>query len=926
MEEPADGKCSVVYFCACASGNIYELHHKSSLEATANARSEDAALDSVYDNVRILLDEDQGGFHEVFVNSNADECLVRLETYANVGPTVVLVELHDDSSDGSPVLLESPRTSPFQFLRALSADVQGARYQKHVMPFALLAPDAPGSGSTLDAAFTTACLSAGALDIVHSPIGYEDINRLVGHVKDAMRPSARLLGSAMAQGLVDSIRSTTPAQVARHQPDQTIPSHRKQTVEDAIRNWHFPAHDFAMDELTYAALCMLEHMLRSPVLEGYRLPRAELMTFLLATRRQYKHEREVQYHNWRHAVDVMQSLYCFLLDVRLCSPVPADERERKELNSVERLLTPLDGLILLVSAIGHDVGHPGVNNAFLVACNHPLAQIYNDKSVLENYHCAAYSQLLRRHWPALTAIPSFRSTMISTILATDMQRHFEYMTNMGELKRKVENSEPDLGDWSDKDRESTRELMMALLMKAADISNVARPFDVSAIWARILMNEFSRQGQLEAELQIPTCLFGGPPNKEDLLAAAQSQKGFMSLFGFPLFSGMTSVMPSVSCAIRELENNQQIWERRIEYEKRRRVSDGESAPLIFSSVTKKEVEEAKLRHHKSEPAVVPETAAQAPSSPTKRKLITDSALSSVNHAAHQRRQHTTYGVATSDDERSSAPYLPATAFPQSPLGGCSRRSSKDVALDQLQLLNPGAHPNLNSDSRRGSVDGGWQIRQGYSGSRRGSKDESLTTILVTSQGSPARRSSPSSSAQSPRLQGSPGKHSVTRHSMSNSQKQAAARYSVPSSRSHTTSSATAGTVEHSPSTQPSSLAPTDDEPTPPAEYHPSVAATEDPFITPGNWPNHLDGTHRESAPEALPSTPLPPSENHTKPESPRIIACMANGEEEDVGRSTPRKSERGVRESRSRSRLRGLKFWKKRRDVSGVEGGDSSSP
>ncbi|KAF1827961.1 HD-domain/PDEase-like protein, partial [Dissoconium aciculare CBS 342.82] len=290
------------------------------------------------------------------------------------------------------------------------------------------------------------------------------------------------------------------------------------------------------------------------------------MTFMLATRRQYGHEKNVFYHNWRHAVDVTQSLYCFLCDVHLCPPLGGRPISKKEMNALERLFTPLDALILLVSAIGHDVGHPGVNNAFLVASNHHLAQMYNDRSVLENYHGAAYSQLLRRHWSSLSQVPHFRTTMISTILATDMQRHFEYMGQLSDLKRKVSEADEELSNWNDKDKDHAKEVAMALLIKAADISNVARPFDISAHWALVLMNEFANQGQLESELQIPTCLFGGPPNTEDRVAAAQSQKGFMDVFGFPLFRGLCDVMPNVSCTLPELEKNRAIWEQRISEE------------------------------------------------------------------------------------------------------------------------------------------------------------------------------------------------------------------------------------------------------------------------------------------------------------------------------------------------------------------------
>lgn len=43
-------------------------------------------------------------------------------------------------------------------------------------------------------------------------------------------------------------------------------------------------------------------------------------------------------------------------------------------------------IILCLAALGHDVGHPGLNNAFLVSTNQSVALIYNDNAVLENYH------------------------------------------------------------------------------------------------------------------------------------------------------------------------------------------------------------------------------------------------------------------------------------------------------------------------------------------------------------------------------------------------------------------------------------------------------------------------------------------------------------------------------------------------------------
>ena len=77
-------------------------------------------------------------------------------------------------------------------------------------------------------------------------------------------------------------------------------------------------------------------------------------------------------------------------------------------------------------------------------------------------------------------------------------------------------------------------------------------------------------------------------------------------------------MPSVSCSIRELENNRTVWDQKIQEEQRRRDSAGEHGELHFSSVTKSEIEEAMGEHHGSEPNAVPAQLAQVPSTPTKR--------------------------------------------------------------------------------------------------------------------------------------------------------------------------------------------------------------------------------------------------------------------------------------------------------------------
>lgn len=754
------------------------------------------------------------------------------------------------------------------------------------------------------------------------------MNRLVGHVMDKTRPPARLVGSSMAQNLVESIRQPGPHSRAGHRPDQLITPERMSFVEQAVSSWSFPAHELDMDELTCAAMIMIEHQLRPDEMEPYRIERSELIAFLLATRRQYKHEREVTYHNWRHAIDVTQSVYQFLKFIGLCPPGGLEQSNgKKQRTSVERLLQPLDGLILLVSAIGHDVGHPGVNNAFLVACSHPLAQLYNDKSVLENYHCSAYSQLLRRHWPALTRHPPFRTTLISNILATDMQRHFEYMGHLTELREKLSDSHMDADSWSAKDQDRARELIMALLMKAADISNIARPFDISAAWAQILLGEFARQGELENELDIPTCLFGGPPVRDDLLAAAQSQKGFMNLFGFPLFQGLSDIMPSISYSVETLGRNQKSWDERIADETRKR-EEPEKSHATFASLGKDHEVEVQRKHRTSEPAVVPVDAAQPPSTPIRWKLDQGQSGSPTRHPAADDRLIYTTGLPHKDEgKRASAPIIGPGGLHLSALPS-SRRSSKDVALDQLHQLSLFAHQHL-PGSRKSSEDANYQLNQSYPSSRRGSKDESLTTILVTSQGSPSRGSPGSRSVTQQQGNASPQRSAEPKKTAA--RKQSAARSSV--SHSHAASSTTATTAlsQQSPSTQPSSLAPHDSEIDDSSAAENATSAVPladsptlaDRQLLPSSVSVTTQSTVSGRGPELASQVPSTLPSSIKSGESPRIVTrTTEDSEESNAGRSTPRKDEQqnaSIRESRSRSRLRSLRFWKKKRDTTGTE-------
>ena len=64
-----------------------------------------------------------------------------------------------------------------------------------------------------------------------------------------------------------------------------------------------------------------------------------------------------------------------------------------------------------------------------------------------------------------------RNLMISSILATDMGLHFDYMKKLEELKKKLCESNT-IDGWDSRMIEEQKALACSLLIKCADISNV----------------------------------------------------------------------------------------------------------------------------------------------------------------------------------------------------------------------------------------------------------------------------------------------------------------------------------------------------------------------------------------------------------------------------------------------------------------------
>ncbi|KAI9790464.1 MAG: 3',5'-cyclic-nucleotide phosphodiesterase [Peltula sp. TS41687] len=539
------------------------------------------------------------------------------------------------------------------------------------------------------------------------------------------------LREAMVSGLMDGICNPENVGETLEPRHIGIPPDRLATVVDAVGTWEFSAHDFSDDELLHAAMLMLQHALTMPDLERWRIATDDLNAFVLATRMAYN--SFVPYHNFRHVVDVLQAVFYFLLRLGALPPYQLGysiSGPTSPVSPIASLLRPFEALTLLITAIGHDVGHPGVNNAFLVHLKAPLAQLYNDRSVLESFHCAAFSQILRRYWPASFHAAELRKLLINSILATDMGLHFDYMNKLGQLQEKL-HAGKGIDGWDGRSIEEHRTLTCSLLIKCADISNVARRYDVAAKWATILTDEFARQASMEVDLGIPTALFA-PPVRDSVIELGKSQIGFMNLFALPLFLGVSDILPVMQFCVNAIVSNKNMWEAKIKREiERQEVLKNGHLPASSTaddmlSPRSRSLSNVSLSPEQHPPALVATSAE------------TSTPASQAQSSRDPREMSPRSSLATSGLLDGGIPEPAPSDVGQDIIG--SRRSSGAYPTNAAS-----SPPQLRPRPSSNTIPTSTQLPLGISTSsreaRRSSADHSLVAVLVTSPGKSSKTTS-----------------------------------------------------------------------------------------------------------------------------------------------------------------------------------------
>ena len=200
-----------------------------------------------------------------------------------------------------------------------------------------------------------------------------------------------------------------------------------------------------------------------------------------------------------------------------------------------------------------------------------MAVIYNDNSILENWHVAkAFAHMLGVNLnETKSSIPDYQSAqnrksefnilcnvnkedftkirgrMIEAVLHTDMTKHFATVNAMKGLLIQ-DDEEPTSMAWK----------VLMYMLHLADISSQAKPDPLFRQWTVRVIDEFFDQGDLERELGLPI----SPNCNRDTTSIASSQVGFVKFVVGPAYEVLGEFIPAVQTDILPIiESNLNVW-------------------------------------------------------------------------------------------------------------------------------------------------------------------------------------------------------------------------------------------------------------------------------------------------------------------------------------------------------------------------------
>ncbi|KIM46927.1 hypothetical protein M413DRAFT_63747, partial [Hebeloma cylindrosporum] len=340
-------------------------------------------------------------------------------------------------------------------------------------------------------------------------------------------------------------------------PPPDVPDSVRSRLIHSLDRWHFEPHNLPDEEAIACSLILFEALFRvEGMKEAVPLSMQQISAFIHHLRQIYRLENT--YHNFEHALDVLQATQSYLKSAKMVPPPdillqPNQTWKPKPFNrgSLVSCLGLREMFILYIAAIGHDVGHPGFSNRFMENANTPLSLVFSHKSALEQMHCQLLLTVMKHHGLGVLLDDPLhgnhlKKILLQTVLATDMGVHNDFMIRLKQV------ADGEAGSIC------MRQIIICqAILKNADISNPTRPYQVSRHWAKALMQEWTAQALLEEEFQLQQTVM----SSDDPLKEAESQIFFISTFAKPLLQLTEKVVPELSMYGNVCKQNLKTWTR-----------------------------------------------------------------------------------------------------------------------------------------------------------------------------------------------------------------------------------------------------------------------------------------------------------------------------------------------------------------------------
>uniref|UniRef100_A0A8D0NHF6 Phosphodiesterase n=1 Tax=Sus scrofa TaxID=9823 RepID=A0A8D0NHF6_PIG len=340
--------------------------------------------------------------------------------------------------------------------------------------------------------------------------------------------------------------SLCPTQVkASFHQAAVVPSAQTLKITD------FSFSDFELSDVE-TALCTIRMFTDLNLVQNFQMKHEVLCRWILSVKKNYR--KNVAYHNWRHAFNTAQCMFAALKAGKI----------------QQRRLTDLEILALLIAALSHDLDHRGVNNSYIQRSEHPLAQLYCH-SIMEHHHFDQCLMILNSPGNQILSglsIEEYKTTLKiikQAILATDLAL---YIKRRGEFFELIRKNQFNLEDPHQK------ELFLAMLMTACDLSAITKPWPVQQRIAELVATEFFDQGDRERkELNIePTDLM----NREKKNKIPSMQVGFIDAICLQLYEALTHVSEDCFPLLDGCRKNRQKWQALAEQQEKMLIN-GESS-------------------------------------------------------------------------------------------------------------------------------------------------------------------------------------------------------------------------------------------------------------------------------------------------------------------------------------------------------------